>query len=227
MKIVELSDDEMTEALNELSLMTYIQHENLMCLEHSFVQPHKLVMIMKRMEFSGDKLIHNSDVLNDVVQLISYLLLVARGVRFLHRHQIIHRDLKPQNTLATVKNIGSNKVLDLVKVTDFGASKLLSGTVHANTRICTPQYCAPELLLRGVYDSKIDSFSFGVMIGEAACKLIPQLNRQGHIKLTRPDFRKQDKECLFDLYSTCTQVDPKYINKQMSNTRSPTMLSVQ
>lgn len=207
MKIVELTDNELPEALKELSLMTFIHHDNLMKLEYSYMENSKLVMIMKKMDYSGDRLIY-SNYLDDHVQLLSFLVQVARGVRFLHRHNIIHRDLKPQNTLANLKNIGPVRVLDEVKVADFGASKLLTGTRHAHTRVCTPLYCAPELLL-GAYDSKVDSFSFGIMVGEAACKSLPKLNHQGHIKMTREEFKNKNREFLYELYYACTQSNPQ------------------
>jgi len=203
MKIIELMRNEITDAANELNIMTFIHHENLMGLMRSyFTESNELVIIMKRMEYSGDKLIHETNVLNDKVQLIAYLLQVARGIRFLHRHNIIHRDLKPQNTLVTLQTIGSVQFLDQVKVSDFGGSKLLTGTIHANTIVQTRGYTAPELFT-GQYNSKIDSYSFGIMIAEAACR-----SRPLSANLAREDFRKRDREILYELYIRCIEEEP-------------------
>ena len=93
----------------------------------------------------------------------------------MHRQHpaIIHRDLKLQNILMTSQN-GE----DIVKLTDFGMSKVLRdkhnssfsaffrGNAQAMTTICGSDYfMAPELFSEQAseYDSSIDVFALGLV----------------------------------------------------------------
>jgi hypothetical protein len=201
MKILKM--ESVNDAMNEINLMAFINHENLMKLERSYIYSNKLILIMKRMECNGHVLIHKMNILHNPIQLTSFLLQVARGIRYLHRHNIIHRDLKPQNILLNLKKIGSTTVIDQVKVTDFGASKLLTNSQFTDSIAGTTVYAAPELFL-GKYDNKIDTFSFGVTLGEAATKILT-VSRN---KLARKQFKEANREMLYELYSKCVEDNP-------------------
>ncbi|CAL8071443.1 unnamed protein product [Calicophoron daubneyi] len=84
------------------------------------------------------------------------------AVKYLHEHGITHRDLKPENILLT----GSDNRC-LIKVTDFGLSKLVDGNTMLRTFCGTPTYLAPEILKTagsGTYTSAIDVWSLGVIL---------------------------------------------------------------
>lgn len=88
---------------------------------------------------------------------------VARGVEYLHSlaHQsFIHRDLKPSNIL-----LGDDM---RAKVADFGLVRLApEGKVSIETRIAgTFGYLAPEYAVTGRVTTKVDVFSFGVILME-------------------------------------------------------------
>lgn len=88
---------------------------------------------------------------------------VARGVEYLHglAHQsFIHRDLKPSNIL-----LGDDM---RAKVADFGLVRLApDGKVSVVTRLAgTFGYLAPEYAVTGRVTTKIDVFSFGVILME-------------------------------------------------------------
>lgn len=77
----------------------------------------------------------------------------------MHSHQVCHRDLKPENVL--LKSAGA---LD-VAVIDFGLSKIC--TDRLKTRIGTPYYVAPEIILaehKGSYTHMCDMWSLGVIV---------------------------------------------------------------
>ncbi|KAG7032588.1 Receptor protein kinase TMK1, partial [Cucurbita argyrosperma subsp. argyrosperma] len=88
---------------------------------------------------------------------------VARGVEYLHSlaHQsFIHRDLKPSNIL-----LGD----DLrAKVADFGLVRLApEGKASVETRLAgTFGYLAPEYAVTGRVTTKVDVYSFGVILME-------------------------------------------------------------
>lgn len=89
---------------------------------------------------------------------------VARGVEYLHglAHQsFIHRDLKPSNIL-----LGDDM---RAKVADFGLVRLApdNGKHSIETRLAgTFGYLAPEYAVTGRVTTKVDVFSFGVILME-------------------------------------------------------------
>ncbi|KAL7000784.1 mitogen activated protein kinase [Sarracenia purpurea var. burkii] len=88
---------------------------------------------------------------------------VARGVEYLHglAHQsFIHRDLKPSNIL-----LGDDM---RAKVADFGLVRLApDGKASLVTRLAgTFGYLAPEYAVTGRVTTKVDVFSFGVILME-------------------------------------------------------------
>lgn len=69
-------------------------------------------------------------------------------MKYLHDKGITHRDLKPENILlcSPVENEC------LIKVTDFGLSKLFDATTVMKTFCGTPNYLAPEVLIsKGIF----------------------------------------------------------------------------
>ncbi|XP_078336963.1 serine/threonine-protein kinase Chk2-like [Crassostrea virginica] len=92
--------------------------------------------------------------------LISYQMVCA--VKYLHDEGITHRDLKPENILLSTED---NETL--IKVTDFGLSKVVDAGTMMKTFCGTPFYLAPEILLTvgmGSYTKAIDCWSLGVIL---------------------------------------------------------------
>lgn len=88
---------------------------------------------------------------------------VARGVEYLHglaQQSFIHRDLKPSNIL-----LGDDM---RAKVADFGLVRLApEGKASVVTKLAgTFGYLAPEYAVTGRVTTKIDVFSFGVILME-------------------------------------------------------------
>jgi serine/threonine protein kinase len=94
---------------------------------------------------------------------LSIALDVARGLEYLHglaHKSFIHRDLKPSNILLTDDF--------RAKVSDFGLVKLApEGKYSVETRLAgTFGYLAPEYAVTGRVTTKVDVFSFGVVLME-------------------------------------------------------------
>ncbi|KAH9101548.1 hypothetical protein LEN26_009642 [Aphanomyces euteiches] len=92
----------------------------------------------------------------------NYMMQILQGVAYLHERQVIHYDIKPSNVL--IDQFGT------VKLADFGASRLLSGSSINKSRSMrgTPYYMAPEVIKQETHDTKADIWSIG-------CTLIKML----------------------------------------------------
>lgn len=86
---------------------------------------------------------------------------ILLALHHVHSRHMIHRDIKTANILLC--NDG------LVKLGDFGFSKMYASTVSGNvgqTFCGTPYYVAPEIWRRKPYSKKADMFSLGVLLYE-------------------------------------------------------------
>jgi serine/threonine protein kinase len=94
---------------------------------------------------------------NEIYKIMTQL---NNTFRIMVKNEIVHRDLKLENIL--IKNKGNNDYI--VKLTDYGVSKQIAGTIcktHAGTR----QTMAPEILEElPQYDNKCDLWSIGIII---------------------------------------------------------------
>lgn len=84
---------------------------------------------------------------------------ILTGLKEIHEKQIVHRDLKPENVLVNDEGV--------VKICDFGSSKILDPEGKNTPYIVSRYYRAPELIL-GVshYSEKIDIWATGCIIAE-------------------------------------------------------------
>jgi len=85
-----------------------------------------------------------------IAQAVGYVAHVCAGMEEAHAAGILHRDLKPQNVFLTTASTAE----PLVKILDFGVSKILdstlrvtaSSTTQSGVLIGTPLYMSPERL---------------------------------------------------------------------------------
>jgi len=84
---------------------------------------------------------------------------MVNAIKYLHDNNICHRDIKPENVL-----LKSKSSLDVALI-DFGLSRECTGSLK--TRIGTPYYVAPEIVLAehsGPYNHMCDMWSLGVVV---------------------------------------------------------------
>lgn len=100
---------------------------------------------------------------------IDYVLQACEAMAEAHVAGVIHRDLKPANLFLTTRADGR----PLLKVLDFGISKLLSETTSLNLTsgvLGSPLYMSPEQLASSKdIDHRTDVWSLGTILYELIC----------------------------------------------------------
>jgi serine/threonine-protein kinase len=131
-----------------------------------------LVMELLEGETLRNKLAREGPLPVSVV--IDYGIQVCHGLAEAHHMGVVHRDLKPANLFVTKDVDGS----DLVKIVDFGLSKLrdMVGeplTVEG-TLLGSPKYMAPEQVASAEdVDSRADIWSLGAILYELLAGVPP------------------------------------------------------
>lgn len=89
-------------------------------------------------------------------ELVGHILIsAAEALEYVHEKGYIHLDFKPENIL--VKRTGQ------IKLVDFDmAVRLMPKPKRLKSYPGTPQYMAPEMLMRKEIDHRVDIFAFGV-----------------------------------------------------------------
>ncbi|XP_026406762.1 probable LRR receptor-like serine/threonine-protein kinase At1g53440 [Papaver somniferum] len=152
------------EFVNEIGIISGLQHPNLVKLFGCCVEGNQLLVIYEYMENNSlaRALYGRADQrLNlDWPTRFRICMDIAKGLAFLHeesRLKIVHRDIKTTNVLLD-KDLTA-------KISDFGMAKLdEEENTHISTRIVgTLGYMAPEYASSGRLTYKADIYSFGIV----------------------------------------------------------------
>ena len=117
---------------------------------------------------------------------------IAKGIKYLHKYGIVHRDLKPENIMISKQN-GA----DIIKIMDFGLSKIVSPQEKLVDGYGTLSYVSPEVLLRTPYNKEVDIWSLGVILFYMLCGHLPfKGNDQSVVadKIVNDELVFEDKE---------------------------------
>uniref|UniRef100_A0A5B6ZU26 non-specific serine/threonine protein kinase n=1 Tax=Davidia involucrata TaxID=16924 RepID=A0A5B6ZU26_DAVIN len=152
------------EFVNEIGMISALQHPNLVRLYGCCIEGNQLLLIYEYMENNSlaralfGRPEHQLNL--DWPTRKKICVGIARGLAYLHeesRLKIVHRDIKATNVLLD-KDLNA-------KISDFGLAKLdEEENTHISTRIAgTIGYMAPEYAMRGYLTDKADVYSFGVV----------------------------------------------------------------
>src|SRR5690554_520638 len=93
------------------------------------------------------------------VQAMDILEAVLAGLAAAHKHGIVHRDFKPENILLADDG--------RIKISDFGLARAAhANTATGNALLGTIAYLSPELVTRGVADTRSDIYAIGIILYE-------------------------------------------------------------
>ncbi|KAF7652052.1 hypothetical protein LDENG_00102110 [Lucifuga dentata] len=157
-----LEDGIPNQALREIKALQEIE-DNQYVVKLKDVFPHGtgFVLVFDFMLSDLSEVIRNSERPLTPAQVKGYMMMLLKGVAFLHHNNIMHRDLKPANLL-----ISSSGHL---KIADFGLARLFSerGERLYSHQVATRWYRAPELLYGArKYDEGVDLWAVGCIFGE-------------------------------------------------------------
>ncbi|XP_027538882.1 microtubule-associated serine/threonine-protein kinase 2 isoform X9 [Neopelma chrysocephalum] len=173
--------NQIQQAFVERDILTFAENPFVVSMFCSFETKRHLCMVMEYVE-GGDcaTLLKNIGALPvDMARM--YFAETVLALEYLHNYGIVHRDLKPDNLLIT--SMGH------IKLTDFGLSKiglmslttnLYEGHIEKDTRefldkqVCgTPEYIAPEVILRQGYGKPVDWWAMGIILYEFLVGCVP------------------------------------------------------
>ncbi|CAM8992052.1 unnamed protein product [Rhodiola kirilowii] len=219
------------EFVNEIGMISALQHPNLVKLHGCCIEGNQLLLIYEYMENNSlARALFGppNNRLNLSWSTRSKICWgIAKGLAYLHeesRLKIVHRDIKATNVLLD-KDLNA-------KISDFGLAKLdEEENTHISTRIAgTIGYMAPEYAMRGYLTDKADVYSFGIVAleivsGKSNTNYRPKeefvylldwayvLQEQGNLlELVDPslgtDYDKKEAMRMLNLALACTSPSP-------------------
>ncbi|KAK4438917.1 Integrin-linked protein kinase [Sesamum alatum] len=194
-------DEEKVKAFrDELALLQKIRHPNVVQFLGAVTQSTPMMIVTEYLP-KGDfgAYLKRRGALK-LTTAIKFALDIARGMNYLHEHKpeaIIHRDLEPSNILRDDSGH--------LKVADFGLSKLIkvAKTIKEDKPLSCQQtswrYAAPEVFRNEEYDTKVDVFSFALILQEMieGCPPFPKRKEievaKAYVANERPPFEAPPK----------------------------------
>ena len=179
-KLLNLSDKEKENALNEVRILASVKSNYVVSYKEAFFdEKDKTLCIVMEFADNGDlyqKIVEHkkkamffeeSEIWRIFIQLVS-------GLKALHDLKILHRDLKSANVFLYTNGDAKIGDLNVSKVTRAGVGHTQTGT---------PYYASPEVWKDHPYDNKSDIWSLGCVLYEMIT--------------LKPPFRAQDMEGLY------------------------------
>jgi len=180
-------------ARQEVSVLRGLaSHPNLIEYRDSFLQESAgVLMIVMSFAESGDLrgVVANAQVARRALPesvVLWWLRQMLAGLAHLHAQGVVHRDLKSSNIFLCDRR-------RLIRIGDFGISRVLESTAFASSCVGTPAYMSPELMRNERYDYHVDMWALGCVCFELCALHLPFVAKS-----------------LFDLVHQVTETEPDW-----------------
>ena len=187
---------------NVVRLLDHLENEDYIFIVTEYIEGGTLGQYFKKKNFNFSE--------NQASTIMSQ---IASGVKYLHKYGIVHRDLKPDNIMITQQND-----YGIIKIMDFGLSKIVSTQEKMVDGYGTLSYVAPEVLLRTPYNKEVDIWSMGVILYYMLCGHLPFKGNKEVIiaeKIVNDDLEFDEEEWevrskkVRELISSCLKKEPE------------------
>ncbi|XP_007567405.1 PREDICTED: serine/threonine-protein kinase Nek8 [Poecilia mexicana] len=161
--VEQMSRDERLAAQNECQVLKLLNHPNIIEYYENFLEDKALMIAMEYAPGGtlAEYIQKRCNSLLDEDTILHFFVQILLALYHVHNKLILHRDLKTQNILL-------DKHQMIVKIGDFGISKILVSKSKAYTVVGTPCYISPELCEGKPYNQKSDIWALGCVLYELA-----------------------------------------------------------
>lgn len=152
-----ISKNQVEHTLTERSVLGYIHHPFIVGLNMAFQTSDKLFFVLDYCS-GGELFFHLGKIGRFSEERAKfYAAQITLALEYVHSLDVIYRDLKPENVLLDATGN--------VRLTDFGLSKegVSNHSTGAFSFCGTPEYIAPEVLLRQGHGRAVDWWSLGTV----------------------------------------------------------------
>ncbi|CAF0726615.1 unnamed protein product [Rotaria sordida] len=208
------SEEDIRRTNEEIDYLYKFNHVNILKLEAYFERGDAVYIITERMETDMCKYIMESSnkwLDENMSKMLIYQVIIA--LRYLHSNNCGHLDVKCENILISFlkpippnnnnnnnDNNRSHQItkykndLPLVKLADFGYSRIIGEHSFRKTRVGTKVYCAPEIYRsKEGYNRLVDMWSVGIVLYAALSGTLPYDEKDVH----RAEEIVRDKKLMF------------------------------
>ena len=154
---------------SEIDIMKLCKHDNVVRLLDHFENSEFIFIIMEYLEGGNlsDFIAKRKYIFSEEeAALIIYQ--ICSGIDYLHKYGVVHRDLKPENIM-----LGKKESISIIKIMDFGLSKIMGPQEKAADGFGTLSFVAPEVLIRKPYNKEVDVWSIGISLYYMLTGLLP------------------------------------------------------
>lgn len=151
--------NQVNHTLSERSALQKAKHPYIVQLHYAFHNNKNLYMVLEYCP--GGEMYYHLTKFRRFPENRSkfYSACIVLALQYLHSQQIVYRDLKPENIVIDLEGYP--------KLTDFGLCKEGMSRNDLTRTVCgTPEYIAPEIILRQGHGLAVDWWSLGCIIYE-------------------------------------------------------------
>ena len=143
---------------NEIAILKLVDHPNVIKLKEIYEDANNIYIVLELI-VDGDffNFIHNKSCFKDD-ELKNIMKQLLDAIAYLHEFGIVHCDIKPENILY------NKTTSSVIKLTDFGLSRMILSNQTLNISCGTLQYVSPEILSSVGSGMESDMWSIGIIM---------------------------------------------------------------